>query len=200
MRAIGIFAGPIRLWGKLRRRQCAEWERKCDEVFFAAGEGRTALAPVWRAAARAEYRRGQWHEQQPPDGSRECAAGVFHDLEAFYDSIQPEALRAAAARWQFPKAMLEVGLKLYAGPRHLATGASGTATLYAGRGVMPGCSLCTTLAKLILLSAILEVRREWPALNLTLFVDDIGMTAQGNQQEVVDVLSCTSGGLQIRGQ
>ena len=54
MRAIGVFPAAVRLWGKLRRAECVEWELAHDRPYFAAGVGRSPLSPVWRAGVLAE--------------------------------------------------------------------------------------------------------------------------------------------------
>ena len=54
LRAIDVFAAPMRIWPRLRRGACDEWEAQHREEFFAAGRGSAASTPVWRAALRAE--------------------------------------------------------------------------------------------------------------------------------------------------
>ena len=183
MRAIGIFSGPCRLWAKARRPVCDRWEAAHQQYFFAAGGGRRPLQPVWREATKAEWAtsRGRRHEQ--------LAAAAFFDIEAFYDTIPNGTLRHAAAAHHFPQALLRVGMGMFAGPRHLRTGSFGAQTLYARRGVMAGCSLCTTLAKLVTLSPMQEVLRRTRTsrgrLGLHLFVDDVCLATAGGAGEVV---------------
>ena len=101
----------------------------------------------------------------------------------------PMILCHPATTHHFPQALLRVGMGMFAGPRHLRTGSFGAQTLYARRGVMAGCSLCTTLAKLVTLSPMQEVLRRTRTsrgrLGLHLFVDDVCLATAGGAGEVV---------------
>ena len=175
LRAIGIFVAPVRIWGKIRRAQCDEWERRYDRAFFAAGAGRSPVSPVWRAAVLAEA------------GAKEgcTAASVLADIGTFFDRMPHKELRKAAREWGFPIPLLECALSLYKGARYVEWGAATADPVYARRGVVAGCSLCTTLAKLILIGPLSGVTERHPRITLDVFVDDLHMGAVGDQDGVV---------------
>ena len=185
-RAIGIMVAPMRVWGKLRRSICDEWERKHSRPYFASAAGKSPLDPVWRQALLAEG----------AVASGSVAAAVFHDVAAFFDSIPHDKLRRAAADAGFDEVVLDVGLAIYTGPRHLEVGSAQAPTVFAQQGVVAGCALCTTLAKVILLAVMDDLVLRFPNVDWTLFVDDVGLAARGDQQDVVDLLVAASSALE----
>ena len=51
-------------------------------------------------------------------------------------------------------------------------------------GILAGCALCTTLAKVVMIGPMDEIVSAIPAVQLTLFVDDVSAAAHGTCQEV----------------
>ena len=49
---------------------------------------------------------------------------------------------------------------------------------------MPGCSLCTNLAKLAVLEAMLSTVSQWPRVSIDMFIDDLTFNAVGGRQQV----------------
>ena len=168
----------MRLWSKCRRAICDSWEAAHDRKYFAAGVGRSPLSPVWRAAVTAEQ----------GSAGEESAASVMADIGTFFDKMPHEQLRAAARRWGFPAVLLEVALRFYSSARHIVVGKSAAAALYATRGVVAGCSLCTTLAKLILLTPMDALCSACPSVDVDVFVDDVRLGAIGSPDVVVRTL------------
>ena len=178
-RAIAVMTSAMRIWGRARRDICDEWEAKHDRAYFAAGAGRRPLAAVWRAALRAE-RGGQ-------EARGQVCGMVCHDLESFYDNIQHDELRRAAKKHGMSETLLDTALALYTGPRFLAVdgfGASGY--LYSDRGVMAGCSCCTTWAKLATIDPMDSVTEQWPndKVEIDIYIDDVAMRATGSREQV----------------
>ena len=175
-RAIGVFACPVRLWAKWRGGGvCQQWEDTYgSDACFAASPGKHPLTPVWRAAVRAEGRR-----------EGEVAGAAFLDLAAFFDSIHRDRLMAEAERWSFPMVVARLAMALYAGPRRLQAGDFGTNTVWARKGIMPGCSLCTKFAKLAVMSAMKKVQTQQAQVDMCIFIDDIPLTATGTRDQVL---------------
>ena len=178
-RAIAVMTSPMRIWGKARRAECDQWEAQHQRDYFAAGAGRRPLAAVWRAALHAERR----------SSNKEQVGGmVCHDLEAFYDNIHHNVLRQAARQHGIHPTLLETALACYTGPRFVAVdgfGASGM--LYTDQGVMAGCSLCTTWAKLATLDPMDAVVKQWGrrTVEIHLYIDDVVMCTYGSMDAVV---------------
>ena len=113
---------------------------------------------------------------------------MCHDLEAFYDNIHHDVLRQAARAHGVPATLLETALACYTGPRYLAVdgfGASGL--LHTDQGVMAGCSLCTTWAKLATLDPMDAVVAKWGprAVGMNLYIDDVVMCTYGSEDAVI---------------
>ena len=177
-RAIAIFAAPVRLWGKMRRVECEQWEKQNDRIFFASAGGKSPLSPVWRAAVRAEIA-----------VSDDCqAACALADVSAFFDSIDHSILMSAARRWSFDEVLLRTGLAIYAGPRHVKVGAFLAPTLFGRRGVVAGCALCTTLAKLYVLTPMDALVVRHPSVSWSIFVDDVSASVEGGHQQICDII------------
>ena len=79
----------------------------------------------------------------------------------------------------------QIALALYAGSRHLQASDFGTNTVWARKGIMPGCSLCTKFAKLAVLTAMHKVKAEQESLDISIFIDDIPLSATGARDEVL---------------
>ena len=108
---------------------------------------------------------------------------MCHDIAAFFDSMDHGVLKVAARRWGFNEVLLEMALALYGGPRHLHVGSFAPEAIFARRGVVPGCALCTTLAKVYAIGAMDAAVALHPAVQWSIFVDDIFVTAHGADQE-----------------
>ena len=85
------------------------------------------------------------------------------------DSILHDVLRSAAQRTGFDEVLLDLGLAAYSGPRHLELGGGSDSPMHARRGMVASCSLCTTLAKVILvepLDRLVAKPQQWNGLCL----------------------------------
>ena len=178
-RAIAVMTSPMRIWGKARRVVCDDWEARHQRTYFAAGAGQRPLATVWRAALQAEQRSRD---------ATQVGGMVCHDLEAFYDNIHHDVLRQAARAHGVPATLLETALACYTGPRYLAVDGFGTSgLLHTDQGVMAGCSLCTTWAKLATLDPMDAVVAKWGprAVGMNLYIDDVVMCTYGSEDAVI---------------
>merc|ERR1712129_161220 len=73
----------------------------------------------------------------------------------------------------------------YGGARHIFVGRTAAPAVYARRGVVAGCSLCTTIAKLILLTPMDELCLRHPVVSVDVFVDDVRLGAIAQADTVV---------------
>ena len=70
----------------------------------------------------------------------------------------------------------------------LEFGGCGGPPVFARRGIVAGCSLCTTLAKVIMLQPMDRLLVLAPRVEWTLFVDDVGASTRGKEDDVVSIL------------
>ena len=175
-RTIGLFAGLVRIWAKVRRTECDAWEAAHDRPYWGAGKGRRPLDPVWRWAADAE---------STPTSLNVGATLV--DVSAFYESLDHNVLRAAAVKYDFPLAILEAALTLYTGVAwYVRHGPFSSKPRWATKGVVAGCSLATSLVKLYLLEMMDQLVVDFPRTELNVFIDDVGASTKGYDDDVVE--------------
>ncbi len=179
-RLIGIFAAVYRVWARARRPLADEWEARHDRPYFAAGSHRSPVDAVWRQSLRAEaaVAKEGW-----------TAAAVLTDLEKFYEHIDHEELLARATRLDFPEPLARLALAAYGGPRMIRMKNFVAEELYADRGVVAGCSLATTLTKVYTVEAYDHLVRTCPRARFDNFIDDNVVSAEGNKEEVVEILA-----------
>ena len=103
-RAIGLFPGVYRLWGKLRRSEAKKWEDKCAvRSFFAWGSGKGAADTVWRQIARAEGAMGV--------GIHVGAA--LKDFFKFYELVPHKDLEEKVLASELPKPISRLAVWAY---------------------------------------------------------------------------------------
>ena len=177
-RGIAIFHAVLRVYTKARSQYFLSWDSTVTDPFLAQGSGRTALDPVWRAAVRAEA--------AVPDT---FAGVVTLDIAAFFESIEWSILRGRAVAAGLPEPLISMALALYALPRHVTGDGVVCAGLYPSRGIAPGCHWAMPLAKVYVLEPIRQIIATDLRADLSLFVDDILLHAEGNSKsELVDNL------------
>ena len=93
-RPIGILPSFYRLWMKIRRGLCSQWEHQHDRAFFAMGAHRKVTDPVWRQAVRAEA--------SICTGQASCT--ILWDLVKRYETIHFKHLWQEGATLDFPHA------------------------------------------------------------------------------------------------
>ena len=84
-------------------------------------------------------------------------AGVYLDLDKFYDSCDLGQVAAASLRCGYPPLLLSVGLQAYLAPRVLVKGVKCGTWMRVGRGIVPGCGQATNLARTLLYKPMDEV-------------------------------------------
>ncbi len=178
-RLIGIFAGIYRVWAKARRPLADAWEERNDRGYFASGSGRSPIDAVWCQAWRAEAAIGD---------RGTAAAAVLTDLEKFYEHIDHDVLMDKASRHGFPKPLVRMALAAYSGPRMIRLRDFVAPEVHAGRGVIAGCSLATTLVKLYTVASYDELAARCPDVAFTNYIDDNVLCATGPPQKVKEVL------------
>jgi hypothetical protein len=81
-RVIHLFIALYRVWVRLRRSLCRQWEAGCPRPYLAFSRGIGAARIVWRQAAKAEC-------NQEAHGAY---AAVLWDLKDYYEHLNTEGL------------------------------------------------------------------------------------------------------------
>ena len=155
IRPIGLMCLFSKLYSKMRQPVCRAWEHKHREPFF------------WGSSAATACDRAGWHHNvlSAFGGAAGFAtATVLVDLHKFYEHVRWSHLRAAAVQFQFPVMLLRALCVVYSGGRRILYGGAVSASLFATRSVIAGCSAATTLAKLLLLGPLRSTLQNRPQL------------------------------------
>ncbi len=183
-RAVATFVSIYRIWNRLRREEVRRWEGTLERPYFAAGSGRAPQDAVWRQAARAEA----------AVASSGCSATVLWDLAAFFETIRRRPLWHRAERLGFPMAIAAVAFNAYGSARILSLAGALSSPLMARDGIPAGCGFAMAFTEAYCVEAFdravesLAVLASVPPI-LTVYVDDIAITAEGSATQVVQALT-----------
>ena len=162
-RLIGLMPTLYRVWAKMRRQECMEWEEANARAYDYASKGRGAVSEVWDVALLDEGARLQGADTA-------CWAG---DLSKFYERIPLAQLVAAAKDLGFPASMLRMALGIYKGARHIQYEKAFSSAVFARSGIIAGCSLATTLVKVFMWRTLDAAWALHPGIKLKVYLDDI---------------------------
>jgi hypothetical protein len=174
-RDLGLFPGLTRVGVRSRVDECRKFERAHDRPFFAAGEGRAATDVVWRAAVRAEAAVGAGLE----------AATVIQDITAFFQHVRHDLLLRRCEVLGFPLWMARLAIHLYRSPRRLTMFGAVGEEVVPNRGIPPGCAWAMTLVKIYYLAAFDALVLQHPAVEISVYVDDLQFSAVGKAAQVI---------------
>ncbi len=170
-RLIGLLTSLYRVWAKLRRPLCQKWEDGYCRGWDYASKGAGAVSAAWDLMV-------EW-EASEAVGMK--TAAFMGDLKRFYEFIPHTLVLAKARRLQFPPTLAILAVHMYGGARRISVDKCLTGPAWTLRGVVAGCSLATTVVKLILLEAIDSVVREFPRLRPFVYLDDITLLWRGTR-------------------
>ena len=162
-RLIGMMTTLYRVWAKLRRQECMEWEERNFRKYDFACKGRGAASEVWDVALVDEGARVQ----------RADTACWAADLSKFYERIPLQHLVGAAKDLGFPSELLRLALRTYRGRRFIQYEKAFSSSVFARRGIIAGCSLATTLVKVFMWRALDAASELYPSIRLRVYLDDI---------------------------
>lgn len=188
-RPIALYGSVYRVWGRARRRIVQEWaQERLRGSEWNNMSGRTATDAVWRQLVRTHDAR--WRRSGAAAGGKDTTE-VLIDLAAMFDRIDVDELAASASARAFPGAVLRANLATYGWPRRLLGDGGATVTvLVPSRGVAPGSPYAVFEAALSLAPAVERHCREFPAVRLSVHVDDMSFsgetprTGQAQKEEV----------------
>ena len=183
-RPIGLFSTVIRLWMRVRSPLARAWEAAHALPCVFGGRGCAASAAAWQAAFAVEAA-----------GLQQRDAGlVLLDLAKAFETVPQDLLVAAAARHEYPLALLRLSLAAYAAPRTVGIDGAWSRLRGATRGITAGSGFATTELRLLFWQLLLDVRGAFgAALTVQVYVDDITLGASGTPQHVVGVLARAAG-------
>ena len=185
-RPIGLFPTLIRVWMRARSSTARDWEEltAAPELYGAKGMG--AQRAAWTETFAAET-------AAQDNGAY---AAVLLDLVKAFEKISHADLVAAARRHEFSLRILRLSLAAYRIARVIGVDGVYSKELHACKGITAGSGFATTELRMLLLDLMFELKKLWPV-QLKLYVDDLTITAKGEQERVAaDVAAATDHAVQ----
>ena len=158
-----------RLYCSFRKPKVREWVAAYvgDHAYDSAVPGGRSLDVALRRLLRAEHAKvNNYH-----------MLTLFIDLQGFYDGIRWQRVLEQGLDQGFPAPLLALSLCIYQGPRCLNGESVLSPPIYPRRGLLQGCPLAPTLAKLALETPLQNTIRAQGVTNADLWLDDISIDA-----------------------
>ena len=168
-RPIGLFPTLIRIWFRLRLPIMRAWETRNAMPQMFGGQGMGAQRAAWVAAFNAEA----------AATARLDHACNLLDLVKAFERIPHAILARVAATHGYPLTFLRLCLQAYRLARSVGIAGLYSKLIVATRGITAGSGSATTELRILLLSLIRVVSRQWPEVMLTLYVDDLSIAMSG---------------------
>ena len=113
-------------------------------------------------------------------------ANAFWDLHKFFDSVRPGPLVEGALREGYPSVDLAIGLQVHLAPRVLVAGGSCGHAVVIDTSILAGCAQSVPFTRGLLYGPLASTIRAEPAVEPTIFVDDVAQSVSGSPMRVVD--------------
>ena len=170
-RPIALCHAAYRLWAKLRFDEVKAWLTTftTQAPWEFALPGYSPLDVSIRRLVQAEVAKAK----------KRCRATIFIDLQTFYESICHSSLAAQAIAHSFPPVLVEVALGIYRGARYIDSEGVASPKCYASKGLMAGCPLAPSLAKLAVFPALQKLQSSKFCDHATVWLDDVSADSEG---------------------
>ena len=173
LRPIGILSALYRVAMTCRRAHLAAFDAKLERPLFAADAGRGPISLVWRQAVEAEA----------AIASGVATGGFIWDLEKMYDNIGHVRAIREARRYGMPNALIRASMSAYRQARFVQLGKAVGHGTFGRRGVIAGCALATTWAKVVLVTGFDDLwdRYKDQGVDIGVYVDDIAVAVTADK-------------------
>ena len=168
-RLIGILPTLYRLWGKIRRPACVQWEGDHNDGSDFAVTGQSAQKAAWDFALTNEA-------IQATGGSTISWQG---DLEKCYELVPFKAIMEEAEATGFPPVLVKLAIGMYAGRRRIVKDKAYSRKVETLKGIIAECSIATTLIKVCLYRIMLKIAAMYPTITRRIYLDDISLQWKG---------------------
>ena len=123
--------------------------------------------------------------EEAASAQEETTASLFGDIDKFYDNVAHHHLWKEGLAVGFHPRLLLLMLFVYSQPRIITIDGAHSDPITVSGTILPGCSLATTGAKILVLRLLLATQSSWPQVRIKNIVDDITMQTNGKQADVV---------------
>ena len=174
-RPIGLYQEVFRVWSKARQPLVRAWQaRFITDAVVHMQQGRQIGDAAWRARVRA---------LDATDRGRTVIEAMW-DLRKCFEHVPHDKLVEQASRLGFPMDILRVSVASYAWPRILTTDYGVVAdALWPTRGIVAGSAYATFELTAYLVAALRAIQGEHPDASLSMFVDDLSMGVEADNDE-----------------
>ena len=170
-RLIGLLPALYRVWGKLRRPLCAEWEERHRDPCDFAVSGRSAPRAAWDFAVENEACTSS-------GGQTVCWQG---DMEKCYELVPFTAILGEAKELEFPAGVAFLATAMYAGRRRVVVDQVYSSARRTTKGIVAGCSVATTLVKVCVRRFLKRLGEKFPTIIRRIFLDDLAAQWKGRK-------------------
>ncbi len=173
-RPIGLLASIVRWWERVRAPLIQQWRARNARPFNWAAPGRSAERAVWEQSLldEAAMARG-W-----------CSASTLVDLVRAFEHVPLEVLWRKAKAHHFPLRLICLVLELCAAPRRLVFRGAVSEATNTLTAVVAGLVAAIDCMYLMVVDTLDGLRRDFPALRLVAYVDDLTLHRIGREEEV----------------
>ena len=180
LRPIGLFPTIIRLW--MRTRVC----------IARAWENAHALPSVYGGVAMGAYR-AAWNENFAAEFAANAKADHLQalvDLVKCFETVPHAELVEAAKARGVSLVLLKLSLSSYRLNRSIGIEGTFSRLVVATRSITAGSGFATTELRILLFDVVLEAQKRWsPPLLITVFVDDLTLSASGAPAVIVKLVN-----------
>ena len=182
-RPIGLLPTSIRVWMRARAEHATEWEARNDDGSIYGGKGKGAQRAAWIEAFRAETAAADGLDQ----------AQALLDLTKAFEAVPHVKLLQAAVDLEYPLALLKMSLEAYRLQRTVGICGKYSRLIHATRGITAGSAFATTELRVLLTRLVRRTLESWHCtLRITLYVDDLTLSARGDRSAVVETLGAAT--------
>ena len=168
-RLIGLLTSLYRLWGKIRRPACGDWEGDNGDRNDFATAGQSAQRAAWDFAI----------ENEACIDSGGFIVAWQGDMEKCYELIPFSAIIQEAVALNFPSTLTYLAVYMYAGARRIVMDKVHSSSRHTTEGIIAGCPLATTLVKVCLRRLLRRLEEAYPRVIRRLFLDDLSLQWKG---------------------
>ncbi len=184
-RPIGILAGFVRWWEKVRKPLVLKWRTTVPRPYNWATKGRSSVGAVWRQSLYDEA----------AAASGQSSATLLLDLVKAFEMVQLRLVWEAGVRLGFPLVILRLVLESFSLARHLVYAGAFAEAVWTLSAVLAGGGFATDCLFLVLVQPIDDWLIAYPMASVCLFADDINAHIIGSHSVVAEVI--VQGGRQL---
>jgi hypothetical protein len=168
-RPIGLLPSIIRLWEYCRKEYLWKWEKENQREYNWAAPGKSSFTVVAHQRLAVEAA-----------GDTFLSSLALLDLIKAYELVPHHRILEGAILYNFPLCLLRVIFSVFNLERHICiAGCYSNSVQVLFSTIIAGSVFGPALLRMSLMHVLDEWHRKWPLMKLYLYIDDMGVLAQG---------------------